>query len=205
MAKIPDAFCLQIAEHNRSCWIAAALSLGCAGVAWTVAGTFYAAIVLLFEAETSAESLRLPQWFLPTGLCAVAGLLAAAAVNRRFGRFQPVPDRPIIGRHLIGDIVLLPARATLSIRDHLDARIVLSRAERETAWILMRTISKMKRADRSLLARDFPDSARLSKILTALQLAGWIDLYRGEEDFYYRVRSEHRKTINSLVTDCEAS
>jgi hypothetical protein len=170
---IPEAFWAQIAEHNRTCWIAAALSLGCAGVAWTIAAVIYAGIVLLFGGLGPVDALKLPQWFFPVGLCGFVVLLAIAMIDRHYGRFKPVSDRPIIGRHLIGELLLLPARATLLIWDHLDARIVLSRAERETAWMLMQTISKMKRADTSLLAREFPDSARLSKMLTALQLAGW--------------------------------
>ncbi len=83
---------------------------------------------------------------------------------------------------------------------HLNARIVLSRAEREEAWRLVRAILKMRRADRSLLAAgEFPDSARLAKMLEALQFAGWIGLYRGEEDWYYRVRSDQERIVNSLV------
>ena len=206
MARFPAVFCAQIAEHNRSCWIAAALSLGCAGVAWAIAGVIYAGLVLLFGGLGPMDALKLPQWFFPVGLCGVVVLLALAVIDRKYRRrFRPVSDRPIIGRHLMEDLLLLPARATLLVWDHLDARIVLSRGERETAWMLIQTISKMKRADSSLLARDFPDSARLSKMLTALQLAGWIDLYRAEEDFYYRVRSEHTKTINSLVAESETS
>ena len=42
-------------------------------------------------------------------------------------------------------------------------------------------------------------------MLTALQIVGWIDLYRGEDDFYYRVRSEHAETISALVMDNESS
>lgn len=94
---------------------------------------------------------------------------------------------------------------TLMVRDHLDARIVLSRAEREETWELMRTISKMKRADRSLLVKDFPDFARRAKMLMALQLAGLIDLHRGEEDWYFRVPSDQEQTVNALVAGFEKS
>ena len=206
MARIPEAFCAQIAEHNRSCWVAAVLSLGCAGFAWTIAGVIYAGIVLLFGGLGAEDAFKLPPWFFAVGLCGVVVLLALAVIDRHYGRrFKPISDRPIIGKHLIGDLLLLPARATLLIWDHVDARVVLSLADREAAWTLMQTISKMKRADSSRLAREFPDSARLSKMLTALQLAGWIDQYRAEEDFYYRVRSEHIKTVNSLVADSQRS
>ncbi|HEY5777249.1 MAG TPA: hypothetical protein VIT00_00840 [Terrimicrobiaceae bacterium] len=58
----------------------------------------------------------------------------------------------------------------------------------------------MRRADGSLLAGEFPDSARLAKMLEALQFAGWIGLYRGEEDWYYRVRSDQERIVNSLAT-----
>jgi hypothetical protein len=110
-----------------------------------------------------------------------------------------------MGGHLIAEILLLPARATLLVWDHVDTRIVLSEAERAEAWALMRTILGLKRADRSLLARDFPDPGRLSKMLMALQFAGWIDLHRGEEDFYYRVRSDREIDLRSLVAESERS
>ena len=83
--------------------------------------------------------------FYPAGFFAIAGSLAGAIVGRRLGRFKPPPDRSIIGCHLVADVLLLPARATLLVWDHLNARIVLSRTEREEAWRLMRTISKMRR------------------------------------------------------------
>ena len=69
----------------------------------------------------------------------------------------------------------------------------------------MRTISKMRRADRSLLAGEFPASARLAKMLEALQFAGWIGLYRGEEDWYYRIGSDQERIVNSLVSPQETS
>lgn len=195
--KVPDAFGARIAEHNRSCWIVAALSLSCGVLAWTAAGVSYASGVLLFEAHISEMRER---WFYPVGFFGIAGSLAGAIIGRRPGRFKPPPDRSIIGWHLIADVLLLPARATLLVWDHLNARIVLSRAEREEAWRLMRMIAKMRRADRSLLAGEFPDSARLAKMLEALQFAGWIALYRGEEGWYYRVRSDQERIVNSLVT-----
>jgi hypothetical protein len=159
----------------------------------------YLSGVLLFEVRAS-ETPELPRWFYPVAFCGVAGSLAGAIIGRRSGRFKPPPDRSIIGWHLIAEVFMLPARATLLVWDHLNARIVLSRAEREEAWRLVRTISKMRRADRSLLAGEFPDSARLAKMLEALQFAGWIGLHRGEEDWYYRVRSDQERIVNSLVT-----
>jgi hypothetical protein len=203
--KVPEAFCARIEEHNRSCWIAAALSLWCAGLAWAVASGLYATGVLLFVAIRSVDTFELPQWFYPAAICGIIGLFFCAAVDRRLGRFKPFPDRSIIGWHLIADVLLLPARASLMVWDYLDARILLSLAEREEAWQLMRRISKMKRADSSLLASDFPDPARLAKMLMALQFAGLIDLHRGEEDWYYRVRSDQERAVGSLVTEFERS
>lgn len=202
---VPSALNAQIAEHNRSCWMAASLSLWCAALAWALAGAIYWGLVVLVEALCGGKPTELPSWFLPVGLCGVVASLAAALINRRRQRFNSVSDRSIIGWHLIAEILLLPARATLLVWDHVDARIVLSEVEREEAWALMRTILGLKRADRSLLARDFPDPGRLSKMLMALQFAGWIDLHRGEQDFYYRVRSDREIDIRSLVAESERS
>ena len=83
MARFPAVFCAQIAEHNRSCWIAAALSLGCAGVAWAIAGVIYAGLVLLFGGLGPMDALKLPQWFFPVGLCGVVVLLALAVIDRK--------------------------------------------------------------------------------------------------------------------------
>ena len=69
-------------------------------------------------------------------LCAASGQLVVADIERHIGRFKPVSDHPIIGRHLVGDI-----------REHVDTRVVLSRTERETAWILMEMIATVRRAD----------------------------------------------------------
>lgn len=107
MPRVPDGFCARIVEHNRSCWIAAALDLWCAGLAWAVTGALYAIGVLFFQATHSAESFELPQWFYPAGACGIVGLLLCAVVDRRLGRFKPVPDRSIIGWHLIADVLLL--------------------------------------------------------------------------------------------------
>ncbi|HEY5777248.1 MAG TPA: hypothetical protein VIT00_00835 [Terrimicrobiaceae bacterium] len=90
----------------------------------------YLSGVLLFEVRAS-ETPELPQWFHPVAFCGVAGSLAGAIIGRRSGRFKPPPDRSIIGWHLIAEVFMLPARATLLVWDHLNARIVLSRAERE--------------------------------------------------------------------------
>jgi hypothetical protein len=196
-AEVPREFFRRDRAHNRICWIAAALSFWCAALGWVLAGTLYASIVLFLEAFWG-ERPGLPHWFFPVGLCGIAALLTIVMIDRHLGRFKPPTDRPIV----IADVLLLPARATWLVFDHLGARIVLSSAEQADAWALMRTITKMKRAGSTLLARDFPDPARLSKMLLALQLAGWIDLHRGEQDFYYRVRSDREKTIQSLVADC---
>jgi hypothetical protein len=41
--------------------------------------------------------------------------------------------------------------------------------------------------------------------LIALQLAGWIDLHRSEEDFCYRVPSHREQAVNLLAAGCELS
>ncbi len=57
----------------------------------------------------------------------------------------------------------------------------------------------MKRADSARLAYEFPDLDLLGKLLLSLQLSDWIDLHRGEEDWFYRIRSDQEPLIKSLL------
>lgn len=201
MEPVPSEFSLRIADHNRSCWIAAFLSLLGAWVSWMLLWALYTGAVLLFETVRQGEPslFNPPKWYWPGGAGLVAFLVIWGAISRFRKRFRPPTDRAIIGWHLLPEVLLLPANMTFSIWDNIEARIVLSRRERKAAWELLKTVFAMKRADTAWLGNEFGDAKSLSKLLTSLQLAGWIDLHRGEESWFYRVMSDQEPQLKELI------
>lgn len=201
MTEVPPEFSARITEHNRSCWVAAALSLFGAWLAWMLFFAFYTGGVLVFETVRTGNTdlFNPPRWYWPAGAGAIAVLVLWGAADRWKNRFSLPPDRPIIGWHLFREVLLSPPRMTFAIWDQIDVRIRLSGRERAEAWELLQTIFAWKRAEATELTREFPDGRRLSKLLTALQLAGWIDLHRGEESWFYRVLSDQEPLLRTLT------
>lgn len=198
---IPSSFRSRIAEHNRNCWFASLLSLLGSFVAWLFVFALYTGGVLLFETVFTGDAslLRPPFWYYPVGAVLLIVILLLATFVRWRRRFRPVGDRSIIGFHLIPEVLLLPASLTFAIWDHLAARIKLTRAEMEDAWRLLIQIHEMKRADTARLAYIYPDPRQLHHLLLALQLSDWIDLHRGEEDWFYRIRSDQEPLLKNLL------
>lgn len=192
MSEVPSVFRKSIASHNRQCWIAAGMSLGAALLGWLAYGVLFTGAVLLQEVvRTGNPDLReSPGWLWPVMGVLAVGLVIWTGVERWMRRYRPVDDRPIIGWHLFADVVLSPARMTFAVWDHLALRISLPAQRLYEAWLLLQFIVERKRVPVSTLGQVFPDARILPRLLLALQLAGWIDLYRGEEDWYYALRSE---------------
>ena len=197
----PAVFRSRIADHNRSCWIAAALCTLGAWLSWLLFFAFAASLVLVFETVRTGnvDLAKPPDWAIPAGIAAAVIMLAAAAFQRWIRRYRPPPDRPIIGWHLASEFLLLPARITYSIWDHLAARIVQSRNERDESWKLLLAIFEMGRAEESRLAYDFQDPDQLRRMLLNLQLAGWIDLHQSEDGWFYRVSSDEESVLRGLT------
>lgn len=199
---VPVVFKSRLAEYNRHCWLAAAFSALGASLAWLFIFTIYTGAVLLLETVRtgSTEYFRPPSWYMPVGFSGVGVIFVLAALDRWRKRYRPLRDRPIIGFHLFAEVILLPARMTFAIWDHLRARVVLSREERAEAWRLLAEILSMGRADSSRLSMEFPQARELGKLLMALQATDWIDLHRGEDDWFYRVRSDQELFLKTLLS-----
>jgi hypothetical protein len=200
---LPREFLGRFVAHNRSCWAAAVVSVVGAALAWLFFFAIYSGAVLLFETVRtgSTELLGPPVWYGPGALAGAVVLLIWGSVDRWKNRFRLPPDRPIIGWHLFREFLLLPPRMTFSVWDHVGARVLLSSWERAEAWRLLQTIFATKRAELPELAQHFPDHRQLRRLLTGLQLTGWIDLHRGEETWFYRVLSDQEPVIRGLMTD----
>jgi len=203
MTQVPKAFRARIAEHNRNCWLAAALSLVGASLVWMFFGAIFVGGILLFEAIRRGDTdiLKPPWWIYPAGALLVLILFILAAFDRWIHRYRLPSDRAIIGWHLIPDVLFLPASTTFGIWDHLAARVRLSRSERGEAWRLLLAIWQMERPSTALLGFEFPDARRLVKLLTALQLLGWIDLHGADEEWYYRVRTDEERNLRAMLPE----
>ena len=201
----PRAFRARLAEHNRIAWACAGFSLAGAALAWLVFYGVIAGGALLLATVIHGEDTRMPREVPMIVLGAGLVLCLWSAIARWRSRFRPLNDRSIVGWHLLKETLLLPPRMTFAIKDHLDARIALSRSERRDAWHLLVTISDMGRANNSALSYDFPNPHRLAKLLMALQFSGWIDLHRGNEDWFYVVRSLEQKDLRKLKLAAEST
>ncbi len=195
----------RISSHNRNAVIASLMSLLGAWVGWTLA---YGLVVGLAlggltvvngqEVIRGERLLSLPIWIHPTALATALVLLIWAAVDERHKRYHPVSDRPVVGWHILGDVLLLPARLTFGVGHQLAAVIRLSASEKIEAYTLLHHIFTEKRCLSHSLGAWFPDARRLRKLLLALQLAGWIDLLRTEDGWIYIVRSNEHDEVATM-------
>ena len=181
------------------------LSVLGAWLSWMFFFALYTGGVLVFETvRTGNVDLFKPPWWYWPGCGAGAAILVLwGAADRWKNRFRLPPDRPIVGWHLFPEFLLLPAKLTFAIGDHVAARVSLHAWEREEAWRLLQVVFALKRAELPQLGMEFSDARQLSRLLTGLQLTGWIDLHRGEETWFYRVVSDQEPLLRSLLAGAE--
>ncbi|MEX1117994.1 MAG: hypothetical protein WEB60_04290 [Terrimicrobiaceae bacterium] len=199
MKRLEQDIARGLREHNRHCWLAAATSLFFAWLAWVFFYGIFGAMVLLFETITQGETATFPKWLNPAFGGLAATLLLWGGISRWVKRFRPPPDRPVIGWHLLPDVLLLPATLTFAVGEHLDARLRLSHHEKSEAARLLAILSEIGRTTVSELGFHFSQPKTLQKLLTTLQFLGWIDLHRGEDDFFYRLRSDREEPLAQLL------
>lgn len=204
MKALEKAIARGLRDHNRHCWLAAAASLFFAWLAWVFFYGIFGALVLLYETITQGETATFPTWLNPAFGVIAATLLIWGGISRWAKRFRPPPDRPVIGWHLLPDVLLLPATLTFAIGDHLDARLKLSHHEKAEAARLIVIIAEIGRATVSELGFHFSTPKALNKLLTTLQFLNWIDLHRGEDDFFYRLRSDREALLGDLINPNQA-
>jgi len=197
----------RITSHNRHAVIAALLSLAGAWLSWTIAyglvvGVTIGALTVVHGQEVimGDRLMTLPEWIHPAAMALALVLLVWAAVDERKNRYHPASDRAVVGWHILGDVLLLPARLTFGFGHQLAAIIRLNPAEQEQAIGILHHIYTEKRVPLHSLGAWFPDYSRLRKFLLALQLAGWIDLLRTEDGWIYIVRSTEADEVASFFS-----
>jgi hypothetical protein len=209
---IPREFRNRIASHNRHAIAAAALCLLGSWLSWTLAYALVVGLTLGFltaihgeEVADGTRLLSLPGRVHPAAIAVAAVLLIWGAIDHHRRRFRTADDRPIIGFHILGDVLLAPARLTFGIWEHLGAMIRLNDTQMREAFALLCHIYREKKCSRSSLGPYFVDAGNLPCLLEALQLAGWIDLLRSGDDWCYIIPSTEEETVAGLVGDAEAA
>ena len=185
--------------------MAALLSLLGAWVGWTIAYGLFVGVVLGALTVANGQEvllgerlMSLPAWIQPAAMAAALVLLVWASADERLHRFHPASDRAVVGWHILGDVLLLPARLTFGVGHQFTAVIRLNHSERIEALDLLHHIFTEKRCPLHSLGAWFPDAGRLRKLLLALQMAGWIDLLRTEEGWIYIVRSAEADDVAAI-------
>jgi len=188
----------QIRIHNRHCWLAAAAALFFSWLAWAGFYVVFAGVVLLLETIRQGESAAFPQWLNPTAVLLAILLLSWAGAEERGRKFRPTTDRPVIGWHLLPDLLLLPARLTFSIGSHLSARIRLDSHGQETAWRILELAADFGKLPPHLLGAQFTSADDWERALEALQLLGWVDLHGDKEGWFYRIPSTREGELAAM-------
>jgi hypothetical protein len=130
---------------------------------------------------------------------AVVLTLCAAFTWRFFHPPGRLHDRPIIGWHLIPELVLLPASLILGVSDNLAAYRRVGSQRLRTGWLLLQELTARGKLARPHLPRLGLDEHLLEESLLDLQYAGLIDLHEGKEEWFYRVRGTEEETVASWI------
>ena len=204
----PREFRNRIASHNGHAITAAGLCLLGSWLSWSLAYALVVGLTLGFLTVIHGEEVAagtllflLPRWIHPAVIACAALLLLWGAIDRRLRRFRPVSDRPIVGWHLPGEFLLTPARLTFGIWDHLGAVIRLNQTEKSDAFALLRHIYQERKCSRSSLGAHFEEIRRLPKLLEALQLVGWVDLLRHDEEWCYMIPGTEEEAVAALMDE----
>ena len=205
MPTLLPPFLERMDSHNRHVALAAFLSLLGACLAWAFAyalviGLVLGAFTVAHGQEILAEEpvIEVSGWLYPGALLLALATLVWEAVDEWRTRFLPVSDRAVIGWHILGDILLLPARLTFGIGVQLSAIICLNRRAQIEAQELLRHIHHEKRCAAHSLGAWVSDQKRLRKLLGALQMAGWIELLRTEAGWIYIERSSEAAPLAAM-------
>lgn len=206
MPPVPPAFLQSIKDHNRHSWAAAFFSLMGAFFAWLFFTAVYVGLALLIHTVSTGDTsfVSTPRWLIPLGCGLAVVLLVFASIDRWRRRFRPTSDRSIIGWHLFGEVLFLPPRLTYAIWDHIELRLRPTAWELTESWRLLQIIASQPRVPYSSLGQEFGDPVLLPRLLLILQLTGWIDLQRGEEDWYYYVPSDVLPRLQLIIEEIAA-
>lgn len=198
----PAAFRRELRAHNRHAMLLALGAFALALLAWNLAYFFFVLILLgLTTAVRGDFGAEIPAWIPGSAAALAVVVLVWGSVDMIRRQFNPVPDRPIVGWHLFGEFLLLPVRLTFGVMGNLGAIRRLDASALDRAWELLVAIHGAGRAQTHTLTLIEPDQIRLHRLLSTLQLLGYIDLHRGEREWFYAVRSPREPELHARLRD----
>lgn len=201
MNSVPRAFFRRLNSHNRHALLGALLSLIAAAGVW--GGLYWGGKVLILLALTSVygDVAQLPVAYFWVFSGMVALLLTLAAIDRVVNPFPRPDDRPIIGWHLLKQLLLLPALLTFSIYDNLNAYRWLSPTMVHQAWELLLALQASGKVSYHELGQFGVEAAEAEALLLLLQFAGYVDLHHGRDEWFYLIRSSETEALKLLTNE----
>jgi hypothetical protein len=194
----PPAFASRMRAHNQNALIAALLSLLAALLAWFLLYQAGVWLLLLFRTILHGEDAQHDPRY-PVIFFAAAGIfLIVFFIWRIAFPYRGPSDRPIFGWHLIPRFLFLPASLTLAVSDNLAAHQKLTKERMRAAFFALLEIDSVKKMPVTRLPLLGMDDDELHRVLLLLQYAGYIDLHRGRDGWFYRVRSTEEEEVRAL-------
>jgi hypothetical protein len=192
---------VRLRAHNRHAIGLALLALASAVLIWNLVYFFFVFLLLGFLAATRGDIGPLtPEWIPHLAFVLLVLLLLWGVRDQFRHRYEGVSDRPIIGWHVFADFLLLPVRLTFAIWGNISAFRRLSDAELFRAWELLSAVRGNGKGHLNSLTLIEPDTDKLYRLITTLQMLDLIDLHRGEGDWFYTVRSTRQEEVGKLLT-----
>lgn len=199
MTRLIQALKKEIHQHNLQCWLAALSCLFLAWLAWLALTALLYGFALLIKTVKDGPDSPHPAWLPYLILALIAFLLIWASWDAFANRFRPVPERPIIGWHLLADILLLPPRLTFGIWQNLSATIHLQRPALEVAANFILQLSETGRLPLHSTAVEIPHPKSIEKIIDALKILRWVDLHKNQDGWFYSLVSDRQKILSKLT------
>lgn len=192
----------QVRAHNIHALVLGILSLLAAVLAWNLAYFFFVLILLGLVTSARGEPfIEMPWWIPLTAFGLALVLLVWGTLDHFRKRYAGVSDRPIIGWHLFGEFLLLPVRLTFAIWGNLAAIRRLDDSQLARMAELLDAIHHSGKTRLSALTLVEPDAAQLHRLLGVLQFTRLIDLHRGEDDWFYTVRSTCEPEVRKRLAE----
>lgn len=188
-------FLHRVRTHNWAVFLTSIFSGAAAAIVW--GGLYFGGkwAVLSFRTTINGTEAILPAdydlWFGGFFFAVIATVLAW----RWWRPLAPPCDRPIIGWHLIPEILLLPGYLLLAFSDQWIAWQHLTPARLHTSWELLRAFATQPKWPEPHLPRLGLNEKELPRSLLLLQYVGLIDLHRSPRYWFYRLRSSEEDTV----------
>jgi len=199
MSEPPFAFRRRFHDHNVNAAFAAAICAFAAVVlfqfGWIVTR---GAILFTVSARDGPDAVE-PDWTFQAYLAVLAVLFAWAGIQSWRNRRRGVPDRRVVGFHLIEDFLLILPNTVFSFFGNLQALRFVSGEQLREAWAIYREIAANGKAELSRLGMTQSQREAAARLLFDLQLVGLVQVFMKKEGALYIARDPESEEIKSML------